>query len=322
MATATMVILTYDRREMLRWSLAAALTQTQPDLEIVVVDNGSTDGTGELLATITDPRVRVRSLPHNINPTKARNMALDAISGEWVGFCDDDDLWAPDKAMKMLTAADRAGAGWGYCGCVYLDGAGMVTAGHPPPPRDQVLAALPVSYTIPGGLSGIMWHRDALDAGGRLDESLSYTDDWDLALRLRASGDPAVVLEPLVGFRQHAGSWSRGSDARRHEFEVITAKHAGRRREAIDVLGWRHHRYVAAEAARTGSRREAVTHYLAAIRQGDQGSIPRLAAVVLPQAAQRWARRRFLSDNEWMAAAEDWVRQVVPIPVVDAPLRG
>ena len=314
MTKATAVILTYNRREMLATSLAAALAQTHPDLEVLVVDNGSTDGTREWLASVHDPRLRVLTLEENVNPTVARNRALDAMTGEWVGFCDDDDLWAPTKVELMLAAAAEAGARWVYCGCVYLDPAGVVVAGRPPSPRDMLLAALPVAYTIPGGLSGVMWHKDALDGDGRLDESMTYTDDWDVALRLLQTGTPAVVSEPLVGFRQHGGSWSRRSDRQRHEYDRIAQKHAVSGDGSSHLVGWRHQRYVAAEAARSGARLEAVRHYLEAIRQGDLGSVPRLLGVLLPAGMQRWLRRVVLSDIVWMAKAESWVRAVHPIP--------
>jgi glycosyltransferase involved in cell wall biosynthesis len=305
------VILTYNRRTMLASSLAGVLAQTHDDLEVLVVDNGSTDDTGPFLASITDPRLRVITMPANVNPTHARNIALDAARGEWVGFCDDDDLWAPDKVASMLAAAQAAEAEWVYCGCVYLDSAGEVVAGRPPSPPAQIVEALPVTYSIPGGLSGMMWRRDALDAGGRLDESLTYTDDWDVALRLLLAGAPAVAPGPLVAFRQHSGSWSRQSDEQRDEYDVIARKHARTRQRPI--IAWRHHRYVAAEAARAGDRIEAIGHYLRAIVRADLGSIPRLFAVLLPSRAQRWVRRRLMSDSAWVDQGRAWVSRIQPL---------
>jgi glycosyltransferase involved in cell wall biosynthesis len=302
------LILTYNRLPLLQRSLHSAQVQTFDDLEIVVLDNGSTDGTARWLASIDDPRLQVERLPTNINPTRARNHAIDRSSGEWLAFLDDDDLWAPDKVAAQIASAARAGTDWSYTGCVYIDGDGSVTGGTPPPPPPEVAQSLPARYSVPGGLSSLAWRRRAI-ASSHLDEDLTYTDDWDLALRLTMAGEPACASRPLVAFRQHGGSWSRASERRRDEYRIIEERYA----PAFDhhrVERYRHSRFVGGEALRAGARWEAAGHFLDAALHGDLAAVPRLMATALPAGAQQRLRDRFLSDHEWIADGRRWVDEL------------
>lgn len=306
MTRASAIILTHDRLPMLRRAVASARWQTHGDLEIVVVANGTGPDTTAWLAGLDDPRIRVVTLEQNIAPSAARNAGLAAATGEWVGFLDDDDLWAPDKVQAMVAEGQRTGRDWVYCGTVYVEPDGAVVAGRPPLPQAQLVELLPVAYTVPAGLSGVMFRPAALPDGGRIDEGMSYCTDWDLTLRLLAQGPPAGVSRPLVAYRQHPGAWSRGVDDQRHEFDVIEQRHAALR-GGRKVHRGEHHRYVAAQAARTGDRAEALRHYVQAIVRRDGRSLPRMLGAMLPAPVQRWARLTFLSDRGWVDEGRTWV---------------
>lgn len=312
MARVTAIVLTYDRLHLLRRALASVRWQTHGDLEILVVANGASAETRSWLATQTDPRIRVLDLPENISAPLARNRAMQEATGDWFAHLDDDDLWAPDKVESMLAEAQLHQRRWVYCGVVYVDPAGDVLGGKPLEPVTQAMARLPVAYTVPGGLSGVMWHREAMPDGGMM-EDLPYTGDWDIALRLSAAGPPAHVDRPLVGYRQHPGSWSRSVDDDRHQFEHVLAKHAHRRSGRRAHWG-EHYRYVAAHAARAGDRPEAIRLYLRAIAAFDLISIPRLLGTLLPVPGQRLLRRWLLSDRRWMADGQVWLDALHQMP--------
>lgn len=305
MPRVTAIILTYNRLTMLKRAVASALWQTHDDLEVLIVANGSGQDTLDWLDTVDDPRVKVIALEENISPPLARNEGITRATGDWIANLDDDDLWAPDKVAAMVSAAEQADRRWVYCGVVFIDPDGQVIAGRPLDDPDRVVRMLPVAYTIPGGLSGVMWRRDAMSDGGLMDD-LPYTGDWDIALRLVAEGEPARVDRPLVGYRQHPGSWSRGVDDDRHEFDRVVEKHAVLRAGKRAHWG-EHYRYVAAHAGRAGARGEAIRLYLTAIRHGDWRSIPRLFGSLLPLSAQRFARRLLLSDRSWTDEAAAWL---------------
>src|SRR5690348_694187 len=94
----SVVIPTRNRWDLLsRSGLSAALMQEDVDVEIIVVDDGSTDETPARLAALEDPRVTVIRHDQPRGVAAARNRGIAAARGEWLAFLDDDDLWAPDK---------------------------------------------------------------------------------------------------------------------------------------------------------------------------------------------------------------------------------
>ncbi len=107
MPLVSVVVPTHNRARLLRRTLRSILAQHMVDLEVVVIDDGSTDDTGDVAAT--DPRVLVIRNRESAGVSAARNRGIAAARGEWIAFCDDDDLWSPDKLNRQLTAADACG---------------------------------------------------------------------------------------------------------------------------------------------------------------------------------------------------------------------
>lgn len=307
MPDVSVVISTYNRSGMLREALACALCQVGVDLEVVVVDNGSTDDTARVLSGVDDARVRVIRNAVSLGPTGGRNTGLAAATGTWVAFLDDDDLWAPDKLRRQLDAAEAVGAGWSYTGCVYIDDRRQVLGGAPAPAPEEVVRTLPSAYVIPAGLSGMAFRRDLVDGDGLLDDRLRWQTDWDLSLRLLRTGPPAAVPAPLVAYRQHAGQVSRGAARYEPELEIMGAKFADLRDPGQRFDRGIQHRFVASEALRGGQRGMALTSYLRAVGAGDLGSLVRLLALLIPRTLHPFLRRRFLSDLAWIDAGKEWL---------------
>jgi glycosyltransferase involved in cell wall biosynthesis/thymidylate kinase len=302
----TVVISTYDRCEMLAVALCSALAQRDVDLEVIVVDNGSTDGTRDYLAEQCDPRLRVIRNEVSLGSVGGRNTGLAAARGEWVGMLDDDDLWAPDKLREQLDAAKLAGRDWVYAGCVHIDGNDRILSGHRPPAPEDAMRELPIRWVLPGGMSNVIWRRDRLDGDGLLDPELPFPADWDVCLRLARRGPPACVPRPLVGYRQHGRNMSR--DARQFEQQLLRLE-----RKRADMADWRridwavHHRFVATEELRAGARVAAARAFARAVKAGDLGALPRAVGVVLPRATQRRLHHAILSDRDWIAEAGTWL---------------
>jgi glycosyltransferase involved in cell wall biosynthesis len=309
----SVVISTYDRREMLAVALSSALAQRDVELEVIVVDNGSTDGTRAFLAEQRDPRLRVIRNEVSLGSVGGRNTGLAAARGEWVGMLDDDDLWAPDKLREQLDAAKLAGRDWVYAGCVHIDGDGRILSGRRPPPPEEAMRDLGVRYVLPGGMSNVLWRRDRLDGDGLLDPDLPFPADWDVSLRLARGGPPACVPRPLVGYRQHGRNMSR--DAAHYEQQLLRLE-----RKRADLADGRRidwgvqHRFVATEELRAGARLAALRAFARAVVAGDRGSLPRAVGVVLPRSAQERLHHAVLSDRDWIAEAETWLRDTVVAP--------
>ena len=235
----TAVVPTHNRSALLRSTLRTVLWQQGVDLEVIVVDDGSRDDTTSAVMALNDPRIRLvrHDLPKGVSA--ARNRGLEEATGEWVAFCDDDDLWAPDKLAEQLTAARERRAAWVYTGAVNITPGNVVVGGDPPPPPEEVLRRLPEHNVVPGGSSGVMVERTVLVRVGGFDAGLQPLADWDLWLRLAVEGTPACVARPLVAYRVHGSQMSLDARLVESEFAVIARRDPQANRAIMDrYLGW------------------------------------------------------------------------------------
>jgi glycosyltransferase involved in cell wall biosynthesis len=104
------IISTYNRRDRLLQAIESVRGQEGVPLEILVCDDGSSDGTEEAVLAIADPRVHFLTGPHSGLSAVVRNRGIAAARGEWLAFLDDDDLWRPGKLRAQLGALDETGA--------------------------------------------------------------------------------------------------------------------------------------------------------------------------------------------------------------------
>ena len=143
-----------------------------------------------------------------------------------------------------------------------------------------------------------MVRRDVLESVGGFDPALRTSEDWDLWLRLAATGIPACVPRPLVALRTHAGMASRAVDRMLADIEVIAARHG------IRVDRARHQRWAAWMCLEDGRRGAALRHYGRAVAAGDVMSLGRAAVgLVYPQVA----RRRPMAVDDWAREAQTWL---------------
>lgn len=319
----SVVVPTKDRPALLAATLRSVCRQEGVPIEVVVVDDGSDDaGAVEaVVARLGDARVRVLRQPFPEGVSAARNRGLAATTGEWVAFCDDDDLWAPSKIVRQLQALDESGCSWAYTGAVDINRLNVVTKGSPPPTPDTVVADLPKFNVIPGGCSGVLAARNALAQVGAFDIELGPCADWDLWLKLLRLGPPACAPEALVGYRLHPANMSLNEERLVSDFAVLRARYG-----TVNDATFR--RYLFWWSLRSQRRRAAFLHWVAAARARDRTFPVRLLALdltyLLRNSARallsrtrygRWAVRRAHADvsrdesDPYVVSARHWVAQ-------------
>jgi len=203
----SIVIPTYNRKDLLRRCLAAATNQDYPDYEVIVVDDGSTDGTGEMVQR-EFPQVRYIRQEPNRGPAAARNRGIEAATGEIVAFTDDDCLVPPDFLACLADGYRRHPEVVGAGG--YLEAPDEVLAHNPFAQYEAyvshvVYKAGPIEYIggfecPAGGTCAMSYRRDVLLEVGGFDERFPVAagEDADLKLRIVQRGSPLLYVPVKV----------------------------------------------------------------------------------------------------------------------------
>ena len=228
----SVVIAAYNAAGFIAATCRSAMRQTWHPLEIIVVDDGSTDGTGDIVDALAaaDPRLRVIR-QSNLGVAAARNRAIAAASGEFIAPLDADDLWDPTKIARQVERLQAAGpaAGMAYCWWAWIDVHNSLLDRSPFwRIEGRVLEQL-VEVNFTGNASVPLYRRSSLDQVGAYDPSLREKgsqgcEDWDLALRVAEHHDVVVVPAMLVGYRRRGDSMSSSCDIMwRSQAEMLSA---------------------------------------------------------------------------------------------------
>jgi glycosyltransferase involved in cell wall biosynthesis len=196
--TFSVVITTYNRANLLPRAVASVLAQTCTDFELIVVDDGSTDATTEVLERLArDPRVQTLRIA-NSGVAHARNVGIAAGSGEWIALLDDDDQWrATYLEHQLARAAASRDADVVYCSAEEYNREGELARVWPGAvqPVDAFSALVGTWYLWP---SATVIRRRRFVAVGGFDPTLPVGEDKDLFLRLALHTEFAGIEAPLV----------------------------------------------------------------------------------------------------------------------------
>ena len=221
MPLVSVVIPTYNRASVIGRAVECVLAQTYQNIEVIVVDDGSTDNTHASLDGYGD-KVKVIG-QENRGPSAARNRGIMEAQGEIIAFLDSDDLWLPTKLERQVGLMERAGQHVPCCLCnatlrsenneersfavslldsPYEEGLWLNPA--------EVLASRFVFFN-----QAVAVRSWALKQAGGYDETLRLLEDWDIALRLAVLGPWAFIQEPLAIWNPN-GSGSLVTEARKN----------------------------------------------------------------------------------------------------------
>jgi glycosyltransferase involved in cell wall biosynthesis len=268
----SVVIPTLDRWPLLSRALNSALSQEGVDLEVVVVDDGSTDGTAERVRALGDDRVSVVRHDSAMGVAAARNDGIEHARGEWVAFLDDDDLWAPSKLYQQLEAVCARHAGWAWTGAIVVDAQLRPFRTMAAAPAADVGNRLLTNCVIVGP-SAVIAQTELLRRLGGFDRDFSAMADWDLWIRLSGLAPGASCPSLLTAYVEHdTNMLGGGSDAERYrpELQRLASKHAAAAAAHDVEFGWRWWTHWVASRHRLAGRRGAAARaYLESLRHGD-----------------------------------------------------
>ena len=214
--TVSVVMPAYNSREFIGTAIASVVSQSFTDWELLVVDDGSSDGTPEVVAAAArnDSRIRLIALAVNSGnrPAIPRNCALRAATGRFIAFLDSDDSWRPAKLARQVALMDaHPGLVLSYVLFDVIGMDGRVTGPYPVAsrrPRGRAFSSLYMYSTVSN--SAMMLPRALLDRVGMLDESPLIVEDLDFWLRIATLGPIDFVDDSLVSYRQRKASHSSG----------------------------------------------------------------------------------------------------------------
>lgn len=225
MADVSVVIPTRNRLSRLKGAVGSVLAQEAVTVELIVVDDGSTDGTEAFLHELVSRDRRVRSIrdAESRGAAVARNRGADLATARFLAFNDDDCRWEPEKLRLQLERIRSSGAGVAYCReAVHWPGVGTVVNGSRGAERRGAVRSLVTANYI-GTVGPVMERRLFQEVGG-FDERLPRLQEWDLWLRLGLVTRFAFESRILVRGEAVTGGISQSSDALRHAARLMLAK--------------------------------------------------------------------------------------------------
>ena len=236
----SVVIPTYNAAAFLTDTLDSVLAQTYTHLEVIVVDDGSTDTTPHLLESYGDRICTLRQA--NAGQAAARNHGARAAHGELLAFLDSDDLWDPDKIANQVALLARFPKALAvYCDHRTIDTDGRLMApsaalDHPRPSGNILRALLLGPCIVTPGL--VLLRRHAFDASGGFDESslMRGHEDYAFWLRLATQGPFIYSPDTLVSYRRHE---HQASKRKHYEMRMARAKLSAMMaiRDAVQTCG-------------------------------------------------------------------------------------
>ncbi|AFY65462.1 glycosyltransferase [Geitlerinema sp. PCC 7407] len=212
MPTVSVIVPAYNAAKTIVETLESLRAQTFSDFEVIVINDGSTDNTVEIVQAFGDPRMQVFSYENGGLPV-ARNRGIERATGEFLSFIDADDLWTPDKlAAQVQALREHPEAGVAYSWTQFIDEQSrFLFAWKPLYHSGDVYPQLLLENFISSG-SNLLARREAIAAAGLFDPTLKSVEDWDYYLRLAAKTQFAVVPQYQILYRRSSQSMTTKID--------------------------------------------------------------------------------------------------------------
>jgi len=227
----SVIVLTFNRKKMLKEAIDSILAQTVKDFELIIIDNCSKDGTGDFVRTYKDKRIRYFKNENKGIIATNLNFGLGQARGKYIALCDDDDIWSPEKLENELRIMEKEKEVAVVCtNAVNFDENGegslvvknrMTFAKSPYISQKETLIKNAIVQ------SSVLIRKDVLDEIGHFNENPEYVscEDFELWVRILKKYKAYLLDKPLVKYRTHA-----------NVFRTTSLKHHNILKKIIDYL--------------------------------------------------------------------------------------
>lgn len=303
----SVVVPAYNAARTIETTLRSVLRQTVDDIELIVIDDGSTDATPEIARSIDDARVHLLH-QRNAGHASARNAGIAAARGRYVAVIDADDMWLPHKLQRQLMLLDggpRIRALHGSA--VFVDDSLEPLFVAPSPDGKNDLLDVLCFRGLAAMMVTLIIERTLLEQVGAFDPSLIILQDWELAIRLARLGELYSTSEPLGLYRLHATNQSKQVDLHIEPGERVLTRFFADPTLPPEVVARRSYVYAHFYAMLSGGafqlRRPAYAAYWA---RRALASDPRVFSYIASLPARRLRKR--LSRPRAAEIVDQWVR--------------
>lgn len=216
----SVIIPTYNRASYLKEAIESVLAQTYKDFELIIVDDGSTDNTEEVVRSFDDERIIYKKKQREGHPGKTRNVGLDLARGEYIAFLDDDDLWLPEKLEEQIKALEQYH--FRVCYTIYsIFGKADKRDIHTPPKQIAKSGFLFLDLIKFGSFVAtptICIKKEVFEKVGKFAEveELRSGQDYEMWLRIAEKFYFFCIPKPLVLVRFHTNTVSETFISKRH----------------------------------------------------------------------------------------------------------
>ncbi|NEQ44097.1 MAG: glycosyltransferase family 2 protein [Leptolyngbya sp. SIOISBB] len=232
----SVVIPAYNAEKTIAETVNSVLTQTFDDFELIIINDGSTDNTLEVIQRFSDARIRVLSY-ENSGPQKSRNCGLEKAKGKFISFLDADDLWTDDKLelqLQSLNHNPHASVVYSWTNVIDENSNFLRRGGYPTKKGNVFLDSLLANLFENG--SNFLAYTDAVNAIDGFDEAIIAGQDYDIAISLAEQYMFEVVPKVQILYRKSnkIESWSSGIQRARMGIDQIYEKHLSNRNDLPD----------------------------------------------------------------------------------------
>lgn len=205
--TTSVVIPAYNSSNTISRAVDSVLEQTLHDLEVIVVDDGSTDNTAEIVRQYEDHRVECIVHGENVGGSAARNTGIERANGEYIAFLDADDEWHPTKLERQIESLESRSDEWVAAYCDYRRDHSstlgklklrLIRKNERKEGGEELIDDLLSMEMELGGASTLLVRSDVVEAIDGFDERFPRHQDWEFLIRVLKRGKLAYVNEPLV----------------------------------------------------------------------------------------------------------------------------